>query len=356
MSDLERQRRWKTALTTVTLIALAGLAYAVRHQLLDTVRNLWEVNLIVLVFVIPLSLMNHLAQARLYKGLFEILGDRFRLRSLVRLSYELNFINTVFPSGGVSGFSYISYRMKNEGVSTAKATLVQIMRFFLVFVAFQVLLFVGLIALAIGGQANDFIILVAGSLSTLLLISTMGFAYIIGSKSRINGFFTLITRGINRVIKVVRPKHPETINISRVKAVFTELHENYLHIKRNLSGLKKPLFYALVANVTEIASIYTVYIAFGDLVNPGAVILAYAVANFAGLVSVLPGGVGIYEALMTGVLVAGGVPAALSLPVTVMYRVLSMLLQLPPGYFSYQKALHANTPAEEFKESIKFDE
>lgn len=356
MSDKDRQRRWKTVLTILTLVALGGLAYAVRHQLLDTVRNLWEVNLFILVLVIPLSIMNHLAQAKLYKGLFAILGDRFRLRSLLRLSYELNFINTVFPSGGVSGFSYISYRMKNEGVSTAKATLVQIMRFFLVFVAFQVLLFVGLIALAIGGQANDFIILVAGSLSTLLLVATLGFAYIIGSKRRINKFFTFITRGINRVIKVVRPKHPETINISRVKEVFTELHENYLHIKRNLSALKTPLFYALLANLTEIASIYTVYLAFGELVNPGAVILAYAVANFAGLVSVLPGGVGIYEALMTGVLVAGGVPAALSLPVTVMYRVLSMLLQLPPGYFSYQKALHAQTPAEEYKESIKFDE
>lgn len=355
MSDKERQQRWKTAITVLTLLALAGLAYAVRHQLLDTVRNLWEVNLLVLVLVVPLSIFNHLAQAKLYKGLFEILGDRFRLKSLVRFSYELNFINTVFPSGGVSGFSYISYRMKNEGVSTAKATLVQIMRFFLVFVTFQILLFVGLIALALGGQANDLIILVAGSLSTLLLISTLGFGYIIGSKSRINAFFTQITRGINRLIRIVRPKHPETINITKVKSVFTELHENYLHIKRNRSALKKPLFFALMANVTEIASIYTVYIAFGELVNPGAVILAYAVANFAGLVSVLPGGVGIYEALMTGVLVAGGVPAALSLPVTVMYRVLSMLIQLPPGYFSYQKNLHADTPSEEYKESIKLD-
>lgn len=334
---------------------MVGLTYAVRHQLLDTLRNLGKVNLFVLVLIVPLSILNHVAQAKLYKGLFGILGNKFRLRSLLRLSYELNFINTIFPSGGVSGFSYIAFRMREENVSAAKATLVQMMRFILVFIAFQVLLFIGLIALAIGGQASDFIILVAGSLATFLFAGTMAFTFIIGSKSRINGFFTFVTKGINKIIQVVRPKNPETINIGRTKEVFTELHENYMHIKKDLGAMKHPALYALLASFTEIACIYTVYVAFGELVNPGAVILAYAVANFAGLVSVLPGGVGIYEALMTGVLAAGGVPAALSLPATVMYRVVSMALQLPPGYFFYQKALHANATPEEAKEAIKFD-
>jgi uncharacterized protein (TIRG00374 family) len=94
-----------------------------------------------------------------------------------------------------------------------------------------------------------------------------------------------------------------------------------------------------MANVTEVATLYIVYIAFGEFVNVGAVILAYAVANFAGFVSVLPGGVGIYEALMTAVLSAGGVPARISLPVTLMYRVLNTLIQLPPGLYFYQKTI-----------------
>jgi uncharacterized membrane protein YbhN (UPF0104 family) len=47
-------------------------------------------------------------------------------------------------------------------------------------------------------------------------------------------------------------------------------------------------------------------------VNPGAIILAYAVANFAGLISILPAGVGIYEALMSAVLAATGIPAGVS--------------------------------------------
>lgn len=88
------------------------------------------------------------------------------------------------------------------------------------------------------------------------------------------------------------------------------------------------------------------FLAFGQLVNPGAVIIAYAVANFAGLVSVLPGGVGIYEALMTGVFVTAGIPAALSLPVIVAFRIVSMIVQLPIGYVFYQRSLHYNPPIE----------
>ena len=66
--------------------------------------------------------------------------------------------------------------------------------------------------------------------------------------------------------------------------------------------------------------------------------------------SVLPGGVGIYEALMTGVLAAAGIPAALSLPVTVMYRVINTIIQLPPGYILYHNNLHRAKNEPEAKE------
>ncbi|MEK7095946.1 MAG: lysylphosphatidylglycerol synthase domain-containing protein, partial [Patescibacteria group bacterium] len=65
----------------------------------------------------------------------------------------------------------------------------------------------------------------------------------------------------------------------------------------------------------------------------------YAVANFAGLISVLPAGIGIYEGLMTAVLAATGIAAKLSIPVTVMFRVVTMFVQLIPGYILYQRAL-----------------
>lgn len=337
---------WKLIVNIVTFLALAALIYSVRDQILDTLNNLKNLEFWALLLIIPAQILNYHSYAEMYQSLFQILHHRVRYLKMFRLSLELNFVNNVFPSGGVTGVSYFGIRMRSFGVSAGKSTLVQMIRYILVFVSFQILLFFGLIILAIGGDANSFAILIAGSLATLLFVGTLAAMFIVGSKKRINGFFTYLTRVANRIIRVVRPKHPETINIQKVEDIFTELHENYMELRKQPHVLRKPLTRALLANIAEVLTIYIVYVAFGEWVNPGAIIIAYAIANFAGLISVLPGGVGIYEALMTAVLASAGVPAGVSIPITITYRVLNMALQLPPGYYFYHKALRETSAAE----------
>lgn len=334
------RRNWRTLLTLVTFIALGAFVYALRHQIFNTFRNLENVNFYFLLAMPLLQFGHYHFVALFYRRLFRILDEYVRYRFLLKTALELNFVNLVFPSGGISGFSYFSIRMRTKGVSAGKATLVQTVRFVLLFIAFQILLFAGLVLLALDGKANDFMILIASSLGTLLLVFTVGLTYIIGSERRIDGFFTFVTRALNKLIQLVRPKNAETINVGRAKLAFQEYHGNYKTLRKNYLKLKRPLVYALLINLTEVATIYIVFGAFGHWINPGAVIIAYAVANFAGLISVLPGGIGIYEALMTGVLAAGGVPAGVSLPIIVAYRVVNIGIQLPPGAFLYNRAVH----------------
>jgi putative heme transporter len=333
-------QRWKLILNLVTLVALGILMYALRHQLADTISNLGKVNTWLLLLLIPVEALNYHAQARLYQKLFGMVGNKLSYAFLYKASLELNFVNHVFPSGGAAGISYFTLRLRDgEKLTGSKATLIHIVKLGLTFLSFELLILFGLLSLSIMGHVNNLTILVAASLSTLLVVGTAVFVYIVGSKQRINSFFTTVTKALNRVIQVVRPQHPETINIDNTRRIFDDFHTNYAEIKNSYRQLRGPFWYALLANVTEIMALYVVYMAFDQYVNVGAVILAYAVANFAGLVSVLPGGVGIYEALMTGVLASAGVSAAISLPVTIMYRVLNTLIQIPPGYYLYQRAL-----------------
>lgn len=342
MAEEKKQKRWKVILNTVTLLALLLLVYLVRHDIIETLAKLDDIQWWILLLMIPAQGLNFYAYALMYDDLLTFLGTKIKKSKLFRITLELNFVNHVFPSGGVSGFSYFSLRLRPLGVTTGKSTLIQLMRFVLVFVSFQVLLATGVLALAFSGAVNNFVLLIAGSLATLLIAGTFLLAYVIGSKQRINMFFTAVTRLVNKIVSIVRPKNPETINIKRAQKAFNELHENYLLIKEDFSVLRKPLLHSLVANITEVVTLYVVFVAFGFWVNPGAVILAYAVANFAGLISVLPGGVGVYEVLMTAVLTSAGIPAGISFPVVVMYRVLTMLLQLIPGYVVYHKAVQDN--------------
>jgi uncharacterized protein (TIRG00374 family) len=273
--------------------------------------------------------------------LFNIVGNKLPYKFLFRASVELNFVNHVFPSGGVTGISYFGVRLsKEEDISGGKATLIQIMKLGLTLLSFELLIIFGILCLAVMGRVNNLTILVAGSLSTLLLVGTVLFVYIVGSKKRINAFFTTVTEWLNGLIHLILRNRPESINIDNARRLFDDFHDNYEQLKKSRKELQAPFWYALLANLTEVLAVYVVYIAFGKYVNFGAIILAYAVANFAGLVSVLPGGVGIYEGLMTAVLAAAGIPPRLSLPITIMYRVLNTLIQIPPGFVLYQRALN----------------
>lgn len=338
MSD-QKKSKWRLFLTIATFIALAILIYSLRQQIGGVIDNLSRVNAMALLLIIPLEILNYDAYARLYRSLFATLGKKVRYWPMYKLTLELNFVNHILPSGGISGISYFNVRARAEGISAATSTVAQVTKLFLLFASFQPLLILGVFFLALRGHTNNLIMVIASSLITLLIVGMFVGLYVIESRRRINSFLTQVTKILNWLIHLVRPKHPEAINISSAQSTFNELHDNYVIFKKNLPKLKMPFIYMLIANITEVAALYVVYIAFGEFVNVGAVILAYAVANFAGLISVLPAGIGIYEGLMTAVLVATGIPAGLSIPVTLMYRVLNMFVQLTPGYYFYQKAI-----------------
>ena len=342
-----KKSRWKLILNIVTVILLGLLVYGSRDQLRQTLHNLRHVNGWVLLLLIPIEALNYHAQARLYQRLFHLVGTKFEYWYLYRTSLELNFVNHVFPSGGAAGISYFGVTVrKGDEVSGGKATLVQVIKLAATFISLELLIGFGLLCLAIGNRVNGLLLLVTATLSTIVLLVTAAVPYIIGSQQRIDSLLTGSTVLINKVIHLVRPKYPETINIDSARDAFYDFHDNYKLLKNRWSELRWPFFYALLANITEVAALYVVYLAFGKFVNIGAVILAYSVANFAGLVSVLPGGVGIYEALMTAVMASAGVPPGVSLPVTVMYRVINTAIQVPPGYFLYQRSLQRKNARE----------
>jgi uncharacterized protein (TIRG00374 family) len=333
-----KRSKWRLVLTLITFVALGILIYGVRKDAGGFIENLGKVNAFALLLIIPIEFINYDAYARLYVSLFKILDKKVRYKDMYKVNLELNFVNHILPSGGVSGISYFTVRMRAYGVSGPKATLAQLMKLLLLYVSFQPLLVLGVLLLAARGHINNLILVVVTALVTLLIVGTFGFLYMIESRSRINTVLTFLTRALNKLLSFFRRK-PETINIEGAQVAFNELHDNYRLFKVNWRKLKMPFIYMLIANVTEVAAVYVVYIAFDRFVNVGAVILAYAVANFAGLISVLPAGIGIYEGLMTAVLAATGIPAGLSIPVTIMYRILNMGVQLIPGYYFYQKAL-----------------
>lgn len=329
----------KLWLNVLTFLAIAVVVVFARHDIFLAFEKMTHMNLLVLVLMIPAQFFSFYAIARVYYFFFKATGTPLPMKTLIPVAIELNFVNHIFPSGGVSGFSYLTLRLRRDNISTAKATLAQLVRFILAFVTFIGLLLLALVLLAFEDRVNRFIILVATTLTITILFAALTIVYVIGTEYRVRDFTQGMSKFLNRLIHFVRPKHPETIDLRKVEETFTELHKDYMVLKSDFRKLWPTVRWALIANVSEILLIYIAFVADGSWINPGALIIAYAIATIAGLIAILPGGLGVYEPLMATVLLSAGVPGSVALSATLVSRVITLALALGSGYILYHRAL-----------------
>jgi len=332
--------KFKLWLNVITFAALGLVVFLAWSDVAHAFQKMLTLNIWILLLIVPAQLFAYFSLAKVFLYFFKAIDVKLTVRQLFAPMLELNFVNHVFPSGGASGFSYLTMRLKPYGVSTAKSTLGQLARFVSTFIAYVVLMFVALFVLALQGNVNPLVVLAVSSIAFTILFSTSVLMFVISEKSRIDRFTTRMAMWVNKVIHIFRPKHPETISLRGVRKMFLELHEDYVQVRGNLKGLIPVMRWALLTNLAEVSLLYIAFLAHGAWVNPGAVLIALVVANLVGLIAILPGGVGLYEPLMTAVLISGGIPGALALSATLVYRVISLLVSLLTGYFLYHRALN----------------
>ena len=332
-------RKVKLFINIATLLALAVLLYFSWPQIQEGLRQIGGAKWSIIMLMVPVQIFNFFAVGMVYYSYLR--GNnhsKITPWNMFKVALELNFVNNVFPSGGVAGFTYLGYRLKHYDIPVARTTLAQTLRFALTFLSFLILLFIGLFFLSLGDAGSGLTVFIGLSIAFLTLFGTGLCVFIISDQSRITAFTAFLPKLINGILKPFN-RRKDTIDVAKIERMFTDLHKDYTSLMKDRYRLKNPFLWALAVNISEVLTIYLAYLALGHVVNPGAVILAYSVASFAGLVSIFPGGIGVYEALMTATLTSAGVPRALALSATLIYRIFTMIVFVPAGFILYQKAL-----------------
>jgi uncharacterized protein (TIRG00374 family) len=83
------------------------------------------------------------------------------------------------------------------------------------------------------------------------------------------------------------------------------------------------LFLAIISWLLECIRLYVVFYAFNVEINFTSVIIIFLLANFIGVVSILPGGIGAIELTLTGLFLLFGVPEALAGSIALADRLVS---------------------------------
>lgn len=333
----------KSWLTIVTLILLSLVIFFGRHEIGQAWVLLDTVNLLILSLLIPVQLASYYTTGGM---IFSYLRSKGNIKQLnhwetMRMALELNFVNHILPSGGAAGFSYLAWILKRHGVSAGRATMSQIVRFVLTFVAFVVLLVVAMILLIFDNKINKVVLLISALLVVLIVGGISFIIYAISNHKRLIGFSSKLTNFVNKIVSFFTGgKKKQSLKLETVENFFSELHQDYLEIKREKNILIRPFIWAILTNVLDVILFFVAFWSLGYYVNPATIFIAFGISSIAGVVSSVPGGAGVYEAVMIAFLASSGVPADIAIAGTLLARVALLSGTIIFGYLFYQLTIN----------------
>lgn len=329
-------RSW---LTVGTIILLGMVVYFGWPEVTRAWGLLSSVNGWILSLLIPVQLLSYYAVGNI---IFLYLRNKGNIRdishwSMARMALELNFVNHILPSGGAAGFSYLGWVLSRHGVSAGRAAMAQIIRFALMFLSFIGLLLVAVLALILDNNVNRVTILTCVVLSLLVIGGALFVIYIIGSATRLKKFSKWLSHAADWLVSLVTfGKKKNVINHQKIEEFFNELHVDYVEIRNDKSILKKPLIWAIIANVADVLLLSIAFWSLGFWVSPATLLIAFGVSGLSSFISVTPGGAGVYEAIMIAFLASAGVPPDIAIAGTLLARVALLSGTIIFGYIFYQ--------------------
>jgi uncharacterized protein (TIRG00374 family) len=314
-----------------------------RHEIIQAWKLLDSVDLWILALLIPVQLFSYYATAGMIFSYLRSKGDLKKTShwQMTRMALELNFVHHILPSGGVAGFSYLGWVLRRHGVSISRSTMAQIVRFAMAFVGFVSILVVAAISLALDHQINRTIIIISVAFVVAAIGGIVLAIYVVGNHKRLIKISGWITNTVNGIVsKLTRGKKHQILKLQRVEGFFSELHQDYLGIRRDKRILILPFIWSLLTNILDVALISIAFLALGHWVNPAILFIAFGISSVAGIASAIPGGAGVYEAVMIAFLASAGVPADVAIVGTLLARVTLVVGTILFGYIFYQLTIN----------------
>ncbi|MDR3125612.1 MAG: flippase-like domain-containing protein [Candidatus Nomurabacteria bacterium] len=339
---MAKKHRGKLIFNSLVVVLVIALIYLAREDIKNAWLLLGQVNIFILLLLIPVQFLSYYAAGMIF---FTYLKSRGQLKKAqtaeaAALALELNFINHVFPSGGISGVTYMIWRLRKIGVGGGQAAMAQIIRVVCILVAFVTVLALSLLFVTADNNASNWLVSMTTVAVTGIVFLVLFAAYLVGGERRIVSFTKWISKLSNKIVqKATFGRKKQVLSDETAVKFALELYEDFLAIKEQKRLLIKPLIWAFVFTLADIALFAVTFLALGVAFSPALIVIAVGAASLVGTVMITPGGAGGYEATMVMVLAAGGMLAADATSGVALTRVVLILGTLASGYIVYHRAM-----------------
>jgi uncharacterized protein (TIRG00374 family) len=308
---------------TVIVIVIFGLLVSFAN-----LRRLKEhflgMDPVYLVLALACSCGVYLLEGMFLKMTLMLFGEPLALRKAFKYSFVINALGYIISLGGLTPFATQAYALGYSGISARKATHTRIIQVIFFNIFFNLLLIAGFIFLFTG---NEIPLInkgptVAAFCAFLLLIS---FFYLM---LLLPGLQKAVLTGACAFMENIARFFSKNARLDACKALsyLTDFHEGFRKL------LKNPRLLLGLAGITVsdwFLWVGVLYFSFRTLkfaIDPGILIMGFAVGQIVGIASMVPGGMGTLEGSMALVYHLFGIPFSLALGAALLYRVVLYLV------------------------------
>ncbi len=311
--------------------ALVYLSFGEIETILQTLKK-GEFRFIFLALLIECAWF--LVSGLTYLSLYHILGLDGSFHKLALMSASANFINTVAPSVGMGGMAVFISDATRTNQSPGKATVASMLYIFLDYIAFLVVLTLGLIVLF---RRNDLHPTeIATSAIMFAIAAGLGFLLYLGSRSAkaLGNALAWMARLVNRV---VRPfLHREYLSEARAHTFANEMATDLRSLPERYRSLVKPMLFAFANKALLMGVLTASFLAFQVPFTAGTIIGGFAISYLFLIVSPTPSGIGIVEGVMPLALSSLRVEWSQAVIVTLAYRGITFWFPLGVGALAFR--------------------
>lgn len=299
------------AITILGVVLIASDWQAMRQVLTEAD---WRYLPIVLIF----TFLSYTFYSYAYAYVSQMLGIQMGKRELAEVCFISTIVNHVLTTGGVVGYSLRYLLMKMYDVSLKDVLSSSILHYYLTSLDMLTFLPISFIYLLYNASVPRGVLIALGLMTFIFVIVLIILTGLIVFPSRRRPVITFLARLVKRLL------HKDLISW------LTQLDDTLTYGTEAIR--KKPLrliwimMLTLLDFASSIIAMGFVFEALGPPVKAGSLLSGYVIGVMAGLLSMVPGGLGIQEGSMAGIYALLGVRLEQAILAAILFRILYYLL------------------------------
>ena len=328
--------RLRHVLFFIALVLITIFAIFKFGELKNFVEIIKNINIFLLVFVFVFRYLAYFANAKYFQAYLKNFNHPVKFKDIYKDVITMNFANTVFPTGGVSGIALLRGQFRKHKVSAHTTTVAQ--AFWMGFTAISYIIFLlsALLMLFLSKKIEMVSFRLILIILVFVLVGSIVIVSILLNRKVAEKITYYMTRPTNWLLKKFKKNSLEREQLHELN---TKFYETLADFKGDWRLLVRPFLWCFTSMAFDILSVYMVFVAFGVYPNPGVIIAAYLIALGLSVLSIFTSGIGVFEVGMVSILAGLGLSFDLSFSAAITFRIIALWLFLPVGLYFYKRTM-----------------